>query len=149
MGGRCPASKTCIHVFFLKPPKVVTLGNQEVRTNREKETEKGIQVSKWPTDQSGLAPYYSHKGNSIMFLYQEINKGRKLGSSVLKGAYLHVNVVRLCSEGVHKTKMTSTLNIIFFSHNHWSSICLVSTTLNLIIKSTFDIQSPSTSVLEF
>lgn len=47
MGGRCPASKTCIHVFFLKPPKVVTLGNQEVRTNRERRQRK---VSRCPSD---------------------------------------------------------------------------------------------------
>ena len=37
----------------------------------------------------------SYEGKTDLLLYQETKKGRKLGSSVLKEAYLHTNTFRL------------------------------------------------------
>ena len=40
----------------------------------------------------------SYEGKTDLLLYQETKKGRKLGSSVLKEAYLHTNTFRLCQK---------------------------------------------------
>ena len=40
----------------------------------------------------------SYAGKTDLLLYQETKEGRKLGSSVLKEAYLHTNTFRLCQK---------------------------------------------------